>query len=128
MTEDERAIRETIDLWLSASRRGDLDMVLGLMSDDVVFMVAGREPFGKAEFAALSAGLRKVQLEGTSEIKEIQVLGEWAFIRNYIEMAATPPGSMTVRRRGYTLTILRKEPDGRWRVARDANLLTTVSR
>jgi len=28
-----------------------------------------------------------------------------------------------VRRSGYTLTILRKERDGRWRLARDANLL-----
>jgi hypothetical protein len=26
--------------------------VLGLMADDVLFMVPGREPFGKAEFAA----------------------------------------------------------------------------
>jgi len=29
-----------------------------------------------------------------------------------------------MRRSGYTLTILRKEPDGRWRLARDANMLT----
>jgi len=29
-----------------------------------------------------------------------------------------------MRRSGYTLTILRKEADGKWRLARDANLLT----
>jgi len=29
-----------------------------------------------------------------------------------------------VRRAGYALTLLRKEADGRWRLARDANLLT----
>ena len=28
-----------------------------------------------------------------------------------------------VDRSGYTLTILRKEPDGRWLLVRDANLL-----
>ena len=28
-----------------------------------------------------------------------------------------------MKRAGYTLTILRKEPDGRWVLARDANLL-----
>jgi len=33
-----------------------------------------------------------------------------------------------MRRAGYTLTILRKGPDGRWRLARDANLLTTLAR
>jgi ketosteroid isomerase-like protein len=37
----------------------------------------------------------------------------------------TPSGGGTpMRRSGYTLTILRKEPDGRWVLARDANLLT----
>jgi ketosteroid isomerase-like protein len=34
-------------------------------------------------------------------------------------------GGASVSRSGFTLTILRKESDGRWRVARDANLLTT---
>ena len=36
----------------------------------------------------------------------------------------TTPAGNIVRRAGYTLTILRKEPDGKWRLARDANLLT----
>ena len=36
----------------------------------------------------------------------------------------TPPGGKPMRRAGYTLTILRKEADGRWLLARDANLLT----
>jgi ketosteroid isomerase-like protein len=35
-----------------------------------------------------------------------------------------PGGGKTVRRSGYTLTILRKESDGKWRLARDANSLT----
>jgi uncharacterized protein (TIGR02246 family) len=37
MGEDERAIRELIATWMRASAAGDLDTVLGLMSDDVVF-------------------------------------------------------------------------------------------
>ena len=36
----------------------------------------------------------------------------------------TPADGQRVRRAGYTLTILWKEKDGRWRLARDANLLT----
>ena len=31
-----------------------------------------------------------------------------------------------MRRAGYTLTILRKEPDGKWLLARDANLVAEV--
>jgi len=51
MTADERAIRELVATWMAASRAGDLDTVLGLMTEDVVFMVPGREPFGKEAFA-----------------------------------------------------------------------------
>jgi uncharacterized protein (TIGR02246 family) len=125
MTDDERAIRELIDTWFTASKAGDLPTVLGLMTDDVVFMVPGREPFGKEAFKATSEEMENVQIEGTSDVQEIQVLGDWAYLRNYIEMTMTPPDSgRPVRRSGYTLTLLRKESDGRWRLARDANLLT----
>ena len=44
---DERAIRELVATWMTASQAGDIDTVLGLMTDDVVFMVPGHEPFGK---------------------------------------------------------------------------------
>jgi uncharacterized protein (TIGR02246 family) len=94
------------------------------MTDDVVFSVPGQEPFGKEAFAAASRGMGDMQMEGTSQIIELQLLGDWAFIRNRIEMTATPPGGKSIRRLGYTLTLLRKESDGKWRLARDANLLT----
>jgi uncharacterized protein (TIGR02246 family) len=84
----------------------------------------GREPFGKQAFATAAEGMTKARIEGTSEIQEVQVLGDWAYLRNRLEMTVTPPdGGGPVRRSGYTLTILRKGPDGRWRLARDANLL-----
>jgi len=125
MSDDERAIRELVDTWLTASKAGDLATVLSLMTDDVIFMVPGREPFGKEAFAAASEGMKNVRIEGSSDIQEIQVLGDWAYLRNYIEMTVSPPdGGKPVRRSGYTLTILRKEHDGCWRLARDANLLT----
>jgi uncharacterized protein (TIGR02246 family) len=123
MTDDERAIRELVDTWLAASKAGDLATVLSLMTEDVIFMVPGREPFGKEAFAAASEGMKNLRIEGSSDIQEIQVLGDWAYLRNYIEMTVSPPGGKPVRRSGYTLTILRKEHDGRWRLARDANLL-----
>lgn len=124
MTDDERAIRELIETWLAASKSGDLATVLSLMTDDVVFMVPGRKPFGKEAFAAASQGMKDVRIEGTSEIEEIQILGDWAYLRNRLAMTVTPPGAAApMRRSGYTLTILRKESDGRWRLARDANLL-----
>lgn len=125
MTEDERAIRKVVDTWIAAGKTGDTATVLSLMTDDVIFMVPGQEPFGKEAFAAASESMKDVQIDGTSDIQEVQVLGEWAYLRNYIEMTATPSdGGAPVRRAGYTLSILRKGSDGRWRLARDANLLT----
>ena len=64
MTDDERAIRTLIDTWMSATRDGDVDAVLRLMADDVIFMVPGQKPFGKREFAATSAGMRNVRFTG----------------------------------------------------------------
>lgn len=124
MTEDEKAIRELVETWMTASKAGDLASVLSLMTDDVVFMVPGQEPFGKKAFAAASKSMSDMRIEGSSEIRELQVLGDWAFIRNHIEMAAFPQSGAPVRRSGHTLTLLRKEADGRWLLARDANLLT----
>ena len=125
MTDDERAVRQVVDTWMAASKSGDLATVLSLMTDDAIFMVPGQEPFGKEAFAAASKGMGNMQIDGSSEILELRLLGDWAFIRNRIEITATPPSGNPTRRSGYALTLLRKELNGQWRLARDANLLTT---
>jgi uncharacterized protein (TIGR02246 family) len=127
MTEDEQAIRQVIETWMRASREGDTQTVLSLMTEDVVFMVPGRPPFGREAFQQASNAMAGVRLEGTSEIVELQVQGGWAFSRNHIDLTMTPPSGEPVRRSGYTLTLYRKEADGRWRLMRDANLLTVKS-
>lgn len=126
MTDDERAIRNLIDTWMTASKAGDVATVLSLMSDDVVFMAPGREPFGQREFAAASEGMKGVQVDGRAEIVELQVLGDWGYLRNRLEMTITPGGGAPMKRAGYTLTIVRKQADGRWVLTRDANLLAPV--
>jgi uncharacterized protein (TIGR02246 family) len=127
MTNDERAIRELVATWMEASKNGDIDTVLSLIADDVIFMVPGREPFGKEEFAAASRGMTDVWIEGTSDIQEMKVLGDWAYLRNRLTVTVTPAGGQAMlKRSGYTLSILRKEEDGRWLLVRDANLLAAI--
>jgi uncharacterized protein (TIGR02246 family) len=123
MSADEQAIRKLIDDWMQASARGDLAKVLSMMSDDVIFMTAGREPFGKKEFAAQSAGLQDIKIEGVAKPVEIKVLGDWAYLRNHITVTMTPKGGQSMKRAGYTLTILNRKPDGTWMITRDANLM-----
>jgi uncharacterized protein (TIGR02246 family) len=124
MTDDESAIRDVVDTWMRASESGDLATVLSLMTDDAIFMVPGREPFGKKEFAAGAEKMKDTRMQAVSDVRELQVAGDWAWLRNHITLTMTPPGGAPVRRSGYTLTILRKGEDGRWRLARDANLVT----
>ena len=123
MNKDEQAIRDLVETWLAASKEGDLATVLNLMADDVVFMVPGQEPFGKEAFAAKHRNMKGFLIESTSEIQDLEVLGDWAWLRNRLKVTIAPPGGEPAVHSGYTLTILRKNPDGKWVLARDANLL-----
>ena len=125
-TNDERVIRELVATWMTASQAGDIAKVLSLMADDMIFQVPGREPFGKEAFANMSQGMKGVRMDGTSDIRELRVLGDWAYLRNHIAITVTPPGGKPMKRAGYTLTILRKQANGQWLLSRDANLVTEV--
>jgi uncharacterized protein (TIGR02246 family) len=51
MTPDEQAIRTLVSLWHTATAAGDVDTVLGLMAEDVVFLVPGHPPMrGRSTF------------------------------------------------------------------------------
>jgi uncharacterized protein (TIGR02246 family) len=124
VTADEQAIRDVVETWMAAAKAGNLTTLLSLMTDDVVFLVPGQEPFGRDAFAAASKQTADAEIDGTSEIVELRVLNDWAFIRSRLRVTVTPRSAPPIVRSGYTLTLLRKEADGRWRLARDANLLT----
>jgi uncharacterized protein (TIGR02246 family) len=129
MATDEQQIRDLIATWMVATKAGDTDRVLSLMTDDVVFLVAGSPPFGKQKFAETQrppGGGPRPKFDGRSEIQEIRVMGDWAFIWTRLTVEVTPPGGgQTHKRAGHTLSVLQKV-DGRWLLARDANMLTPV--
>lgn len=123
-SDDERAIRDLVKDWMAASAAGDAEKVLSLMADDVLFIVPGQEPFGKAAYRAMCENMKGVQMEGSADISELEIFGDRAWLRNYIDVTVTPPNGSPVQRAGYTLSILRKEPDGRWLLYRDANFVS----
>jgi uncharacterized protein (TIGR02246 family) len=131
MTKDEQDIRNLVTAWMAATKAADVDTVLSLMADDVVFLVPGQPVMRKAEFAAAAksmSGPNAPQFDGKSEIQEIQICGDWAFMWTKLTVVVTPPGAAkSIAREGNTLTIFQKHGD-KWLLARDANLLTTVSR
>jgi uncharacterized protein (TIGR02246 family) len=129
MQSDEQEIRLLVSTWMDATRVGDVEQVLSLMTEDAVFLVPGQPPMRKAGFAAqmrAQSGANAPQFDGTSEIQEIQVLGDWAFMWTKLKVVLTPPGGASpMTRAGHTLTILKKD-GGKWLLARDANLLAPV--
>lgn len=124
MQNDEEAIRKLVDDWLAASEDGDLATLLTLMADDVIFMVPGKEPFGKDQFVAGNEKMKDVKMKAESDIQEIKVVGDWAWMRNFLKVTFTPPGGTEAVKSGHILTILQKSPDGNWVIKRDANLMT----
>ena len=126
MQSDEQQIRELVTTWMAATKAGDVDTVLSLMADDVVFLVPGQPPMRKDDFAAKAraqSGEGSIKVDGTSEIQEIKILGDWAFMWAKLTVVATPPnGAPSMTRTGHTLSILKKQ-SGKWALARDANLL-----
>src|SRR5262249_15791105 len=128
---DKQKIREVISTWMRASADGDTEQVLSLMAEDVVFLVPGRPPMkGRSPFAAASSDIAgKVQFDGKSEIQEIQIAGDFAYCWNHLTLSVTPlPSGTPSRRAGDILSIFRKEPDGRWVLFRDANMLIEDNR
>ena len=132
MTPDEQAIRHLVATWSDATKRGDTQTVLGLMAEDVVFLVAGQPPMiGRAAFATASnaqsgaSGARPV-FEVTQEIQEITISGDCAYMWTRLKVMISPAdGSPPITRAGHTLSVLRKQ-HGQWLIVRDANMLALV--
>ena len=126
--DDERAIREVVDNWIEASKRGDMTTLLNLLADDVLFITPGQEPFGKQEFAAGNQdSMNDVKMEAQIDIKEIEVVGNWAWMRSFLRVTFTRSEGDPTKLSGHILTILQKNPDGQWVIKRDANFVAPES-
>ena len=78
MERDEQEIRELVARWMAATKAGDIQSVLSLMAEDVVFLVPGQAPMiGKAAYASASKAQEPVQFDGTSEIVFFGTADRW---------------------------------------------------
>jgi uncharacterized protein (TIGR02246 family) len=129
MTLDEQAIRDLVSLWHSATAAGDVETVLGLMSEDVVFLGTGRPPMrGRSSF---ESGLRKLltthRVESSGEVREVEVSGDLVYCWADLTVRIVPQsGGDSATRSGSALSIFRKQASGSWVVVRDANMLPSA--
>jgi uncharacterized protein (TIGR02246 family) len=122
---DEDAIRELQQTWIRASQAGDAATVADLMTNDIVFLTAGRPPFGKREFLeSFEAMAGKVTMTGSGHYEEIIVVGDVAYTRAKLDITITTTSDAASKQlAGYALSVLRRGADGKWRICRDANLV-----
>jgi len=133
---------------LRASADGDLGWILDFMAEDVVFLLPGQPPMrGRDAVAAtFRSTIGKVRIEAKPDIQEIHIAGDYAFCWNQLSVTITPTAggppdrlsvfssecladvekAITEQRAGPVLSIFRREPDGRWVLFRDAQMLTVI--
>jgi ketosteroid isomerase-like protein len=123
--EDEERDRQAVEGigrdWAEAVRHRDVDRLLDLVTEDVVFMppnapsVVGRAALEQA-YRAFFAGF---EVHRTFTPEEIQVGVDWAFVRgtDTLEMKQLQGGDPVVVR-GRGISILRCVEDGSWKFAR----------
>jgi uncharacterized protein (TIGR02246 family) len=125
---DPAAIRAVVETWHRATSAGDVARVLPLMAEDAVFLAPEREPMrGRQSFErALASLLQTHKITSSGNVREVEVSGDLAYAWSDLTVTLTDlDGTSTMERTGPTLSIFRKQPDGRWLLVRDANMLTS---
>ena len=125
--QDKDAIRELIQDWLESTKRGDMEHVLALAHEDLLFHTPHGEPFGKAAFAAQGALPPGAQMEGTADTPEIVVCGDLGYARTFLDLTLTMPGGKPTHLTGWSLTLYKRNTEGKWQLWRDANLVKPVA-
>ncbi|MBS0580523.1 MAG: SgcJ/EcaC family oxidoreductase [Proteobacteria bacterium] len=127
MESDAQQIRRIHAAWIEAVNAGDLGRLLALVTDDVVFLSPGAAPLDRAGFAAhFRTAQQQGQVHCHSELQEVGVAGDMAYARSRDALTVTPhAGGAGAKLAGHRLTLYRRQPDGRWLLARDAHTVTS---
>lgn len=129
MSPEEQHLRHVHAAWIGAVNSGDVDLLRTLMTDDAVFLSPGQQPCGPKGFHANFAAAKDGSVfTCASEIEEVSVVGDIAYVRSRDELRISPRAAgPEVKLAGHRLTIYRRRKDGRWLLARDAHTLCSAN-
>jgi len=122
---DEQQIRELMAEWRRLTAEGNLDGLLSLLTDDVVFLTPGNPPISKEHFAkGFQEVSAKARIVAIQDVKEIRASGDIATAWSHLTIVLTSKhGGKTSEASGYVLSVFQRSPSGKWLLARDANLV-----
>ena len=115
------AIRAVAAQWTGAIESADVERLRKLMTEDIVVihgngrMLCGRE----AVVGDIENSLRALSVRQRAKSEETIVAGDWAFDRATVHTTiSSRADGETMEFDSRTLTVLRKQNDRQWRVAR----------
>lgn len=119
--EDLNAIRQLAADWRAGWLAGDAETLLCLFSDEPVLMPQDQPAVrGKEAIRALyEAVLKDYAIRSEDQLMEVESSGDLGYFWSTYALLATPKvGGGPVKSSGKSLFIVRRTPDGRWKIAR----------
>ena len=120
--DDAAAINQVRLDFNAAFNEGNTQAISELVDDNGIWLPPGRPSIvGKDKIVADYASYF-VKVRSRFELKpsDIQVCGGWAFMCGDFNRVDTPKAGGTVQKvSGHYLFVLKKQPDGKWKIARD---------
>jgi uncharacterized protein (TIGR02246 family) len=106
----------------AAFAAGDADAVAAEYTEDALLMPPNSPSLvGRAAIAEVyRPAFKDLKISLKTEVQEVEVAGDWAFLRGLFTTTATPKaGGETRVNHGKYLVVARRGADGVWRFARD---------
>jgi len=125
MSADMKAINALHQQDMEASKKWDVDTLASLWTDDIVTLSQGEPPLigkdaNRNSILRLREASRDLQVaDYILSFNEVKIAGDWAFEWGTYSGTVKPvDGGEAVRTTGKVMRVLKKDPDGSWKVAR----------
>jgi uncharacterized protein (TIGR02246 family) len=109
-----------IELFTAALNGGDMEGALALYESDASFApLPGKEVMGRQAIRAALARFAALRPRMRGEITRVIEAGDVALVMNRWHLEGTQPDGAPVEMRGHSADVLRRAPDGGWRIVID---------
>jgi uncharacterized protein (TIGR02246 family) len=109
-----------IELFAEALNRGDVDGAMALYEADATFAPQpGEEVKGHEAIRAALDQFTALEPRMHGEITKVMTAGDVALVMNRWQLEGTQPGGAPVEMGGHSADVLRRAPDGGWRILID---------
>ena len=118
--EPARTPEHLMELFAERLNRANLDALMALYEPDAVLQPEpGTVVRGSAAIRAALTQLLALSPKLRSEVRSVLASGDIALVSNAWSLVGTAPDGSEVRQGGLSTDVLRRQPDGSWRVVVD---------